>query len=168
MKAAIIAAIVSAFVAGTTATAASVALITGAEIKNGSIQLKDLSPSARLALKGQRGPRGIRGAQGEIGIIGPPGPQGPAGAPGAKGSLDPSKVSVYSGPEATLAPGAVILVQARCGPGQMAISGAAEGALHGTLVALHTYPSEGTVQATIANDSSESIMVWASAVCVAP
>lgn len=59
---------------GGTATAAK--LITGKDIKNGSIALSDLSPSARNALKGQRGTPGPPGTPGA------PGPQGPVGAAG--------------------------------------------------------------------------------------
>jgi hypothetical protein len=42
--------------------------ITGKQIKNGSVQLKDLSPQARASLQGQQGPQGLQGLQG------PPGP----------------------------------------------------------------------------------------------
>jgi hypothetical protein len=59
---------------GGTATAAK--LITSKDIKNGSIALSDLAPSAKKALKGRRGAPGAPGA---------PGPQGPAGATGAAG-----------------------------------------------------------------------------------
>jgi hypothetical protein len=38
--------------------------ITGKQIKNGSVQLKDLSPRARASLQGQRGPQGPQGAPG--------------------------------------------------------------------------------------------------------
>jgi hypothetical protein len=69
-------ALLALFVAlGGTATAA--ALITGAQIKNGSIQVIDLSAKARAALKGQRGPRGATGPAGAQGLAGA---QGPAGA----------------------------------------------------------------------------------------
>ena len=53
---------------GGSAVAAS--LITSKQIKDGTIQTKDISKKARKALKGNRGARGL---------------QGPAGAPGAKG-----------------------------------------------------------------------------------
>jgi hypothetical protein len=53
-------------VAGGTATAAK--LVTGGQIKNGSIGLVDLSPSAKRALKGNAGPQGPQG------VPGPPGP----------------------------------------------------------------------------------------------
>jgi hypothetical protein len=38
--------------------------ITGKQIKNGSVQLKDLSPQARAALQGQQGPQGVQGPPG--------------------------------------------------------------------------------------------------------
>lgn len=47
------------------------ALITGKQIKDGSIQAKDLSKKARITLRGRTGPRGPAGAQG---VQGPPGP----------------------------------------------------------------------------------------------
>lgn len=52
------------------ATAGAASLLTGRDIKDGSIQARDLSPAvtARLGKTGRRGPQG------------PPGPQGPAGA----------------------------------------------------------------------------------------
>ena len=60
--------------------AAAADLITGKDIKNGSIALKDLSKGAKKSLKGQRGARGPQGLQGV------PGPQGSAGPPGAAAS----------------------------------------------------------------------------------
>lgn len=57
-------------------------MVTGAQIKNGSIGLKDLSKSARKSLKGARGvagAQGATGAQGAAGAAGPKGDVGPAG-----------------------------------------------------------------------------------------
>jgi hypothetical protein len=72
---AVIAAVIAAVLI--TATGATAALVvTGANIKNGTIQLADLSAKAKKALKGQRGRRGPQGNAG---------PQGPAGAAGVKG-----------------------------------------------------------------------------------
>ncbi len=51
-------------------------MITGAQIKNGSIGIKDLSRSARKSLKGARGATGATGANGA---------QGATGAAGTKG-----------------------------------------------------------------------------------
>ncbi|MBA2953034.1 hypothetical protein GON03_01830 [Nocardioides sp. MAH-18] len=52
-------------------------VITGKQIKDGSIATKDLSKKARAALRGQTGPAGQQGPagpQGERGVAGPPGP----------------------------------------------------------------------------------------------
>ena len=63
-----------------TATAGGVALIvTSANIKNGTIQLTDISPGAKRALKGKRGPAGPGGPSGLAGATGPTGPAGPPG-----------------------------------------------------------------------------------------
>jgi hypothetical protein len=58
--------------------------ITGKDVKNGSLQLNDLSKLARTSLRavgvaGQAGPAGPQGPQG------PTGPQGPAGLRGSAG-----------------------------------------------------------------------------------
>ena len=75
---------------GGTAGAATV-LITGAQIKNGTIGLADLSPAAKSSLRGQSGPTGPQGSAGPQGNAGPQGAQGsqgergPQGSPGSKG-----------------------------------------------------------------------------------
>jgi hypothetical protein len=53
MKSALIAAIVSALVAATAATATTTALITSKQIKDGTIQLRDLNPAVVRALRGK-------------------------------------------------------------------------------------------------------------------
>ena len=58
----------------TAATAGAAKLITGKDIRNGSITSKDLSRGAKSALKGQRGPQGSRGPAGPVGPAGPSGP----------------------------------------------------------------------------------------------
>lgn len=69
-------------------------VLTGANIKNHSLSLGDLSTGAALRLHGARGPKGSTGPQGDTGAqgpkgdtgsIGPQGPQGPAGPTGASG-----------------------------------------------------------------------------------
>jgi hypothetical protein len=69
----LVVAIVAVVLAGA-GSAVAARLITGKQIKNGTIQLVDLSPSAREQLSGARGPRGG---------VGPQGSQGPAGTPGS-------------------------------------------------------------------------------------
>jgi Collagen triple helix repeat (20 copies) len=117
------------------AYATSQALIGSAQIKNGSIQLADISAKAKKALKGQRGPRGLRGANGANGVNGAPGaqgaqgPQGPAGANGAQGpagangTFDPAKVTVREGPETTIPADDTAALNAACLSGETAISG---------------------------------------------
>jgi hypothetical protein len=117
MKAALIAAFVAAIVSATAATATTTIVITGAQIKDGSIQAKDLSAKARRSLRGQRGPRGLRG------LAGAPGPTGPAGAPGAAGGFDPSKVHRVDGAPFIVAPGSWAGGSASCPAGEAALSG---------------------------------------------
>ena len=120
MKAVIVAAIVSAVVASTTATAGTMALITGAQIKNGSVGLVDLNTGAKRALRGQRGLRGARGAQG---APGPAGAAGAAGAPGAPGGFDPAKLQYIPGPTVTVQEGQTGGAQANCPAGTAAVGG---------------------------------------------
>jgi hypothetical protein len=68
-------------------TAIAAKKFTGKDIKDGSLGLRDLSTSAKQALKGATGPRGAQGAPGA------PGPAGPAGAPGAAGARGPAGVN---------------------------------------------------------------------------
>ncbi|HWU24039.1 MAG TPA: collagen-like protein [Nocardioides sp.] len=93
---------VALLVAGATAGATATSLITGAQIKDGtvtgrdvkdgSLGTRDLAASARAQLRGQTGPSGAPGSpgptgpSGEPGSPGPTGPSGPSGAPGAPGA----------------------------------------------------------------------------------
>jgi hypothetical protein len=84
-----------------TATAATVTLITGRDVKNGSltgadvrdhsVRLRDLSGQAVAALRGARGETGLAGPQG---VPGAAGPQGPAGAQGEAGPAGPAGTGV--------------------------------------------------------------------------
>jgi hypothetical protein len=60
-----------------TVAAKAAAQITGKQIKNGSIEAKDLSKAARDSLAGQQGPPGPQGPAGPVGPVGPA--TGPAG-----------------------------------------------------------------------------------------
>lgn len=78
---------VVAFIAGitvaTAGTAGAARLITGKQIKNGSITQADLAKQIRsqLAKAGTPGPRGRRGVRGAAGAAGAAGPAGPPGGP---------------------------------------------------------------------------------------
>jgi hypothetical protein len=112
MKGAFIAAVVSAVIISTTATAATI-VVTSKNIKNGTIQTVDISAKAKRALKGNRGPRGFQGARGAPGAAGPAGPQGPPGVQ----SLTPV------GNSTTVSPGSFGTVTATCPAGQGPVSG---------------------------------------------
>jgi hypothetical protein len=118
MKAGLIAAIVAAVIASATATAATI-VVTSKNIKNGTIQMVDISAKAKRALKGRRGPRGLAGA---------PGPVGPAGAAGAAGARGPSGGGwtdlewVASNASGT----GEVLAQVQCPAGKIVVSGGGE------------------------------------------
>jgi Collagen triple helix repeat (20 copies) len=91
--------------------------LTGADIKNGSVQVSDLSRSARRALQGARGARGPRGPQGL------PGAQGIAGAPGVNGLNGVTAVTYHDGATQTTDPVSGIGgATAACPPGAVALS----------------------------------------------
>ena len=76
-----IAAVLAAVIAGT-GSAVGARLVTGKQIRNGTIQLKDLSPATRNAIQGNRGPQGPQGPAGPQALQGQPGAPGPQGAKG--------------------------------------------------------------------------------------
>jgi hypothetical protein len=86
-------------------------LITGAEIKDHSIGLNDLSYRAIARLRGQQGPRGPRGLQGRTGS------RGPAGTIGGKLTFQTATTS--------LAAGTVGSATATCPTGTAVLSGGA-------------------------------------------
>jgi hypothetical protein len=77
--------------AGTSIAATRYVVSSSAQVRDGSIALVDLTPRARLALRGARGPVGPAGPRGATGFAGATGPagatggSGPAGATGATG-----------------------------------------------------------------------------------
>ena len=88
------------------------ALITGADIKDGSISRADLSGRAVKSLKGKRGPsgpagrdgfagpqgpQGSTGPQGDRGPAGPAGPEGPRGTTGDTGARGPQGIQGIQG-----------------------------------------------------------------------
>jgi hypothetical protein len=85
---------------GGTAVAAGT-LITGKQIKNGSItgvDVKNKSLTARDFRGSVRGPRGQTGPAGPQGAAGRPGSQGPAGAPGPEGPKGDVGIQGPAGP----------------------------------------------------------------------
>lgn len=63
-----------ALVVAMTGSAVAASLITSKQIKDGTIQTKDISKKARAQLKGNIGPRGAAGPAGAAGAQGPAGP----------------------------------------------------------------------------------------------
>ena len=122
-----------------TATAGTAVLITGKQIKNGSIGLADISASAKRALKGQRGPRGYTG-------MGTQGVQGAQGAPGANGGFDPNKILYVTGPTVTVPAGDLATITTPCPSGSKALSGGYVdiNAGNGTVWGSRTYDSGGS------------------------
>jgi hypothetical protein len=75
-----------ALVMATTGSAVAASLITSAQIKDGTIQTKDVSKKAKAALKGKAGAAGAQGIQGAQGLKGDKGDKGDTGpATGAAG-----------------------------------------------------------------------------------
>lgn len=81
------------------------ALITSAQIKDGSILARDLSPSlrAQIAAPGPAGPVGPQGASGLPGAVGATGPTG-AGVAGPQGPAGPSGAQGPQGPQGAYTP----------------------------------------------------------------
>jgi hypothetical protein len=88
MKSLVTAVIVSSIVAAS-ASAGVTTLITSKQIKDGTIQLRDMAPATRGALRGIEGPPGVIGPRGLTGLQGPPGPAGK--------SFDPYKIETDFG-----------------------------------------------------------------------
>jgi hypothetical protein len=103
-----------ALVTASSSTAAFV--VTSKNIKNGTIQLVDISPKAKKALRGQRGPQGTQGAQ------------GPQGAQGVQ-----TITEVFSQPT-FIPPGQFGTAVATCPDGQQPISGGFEGTTTGMTI----------------------------------
>lgn len=86
---------------------AAQALITGADIKDGSVTRADLSTGTVNSLEGKRGPagrRGFTGARGPQGDTGPQGTAGPAGPQGPQGPRGPVGDTGGQGPTGRVGP----------------------------------------------------------------
>jgi hypothetical protein len=77
---------VVALLAALSGSAVAASLVTSAQIKDGTIQTKDISKKAQAALKGKASVTGAQGAQGGPGPTGPAGPKGDKGDPGLNGT----------------------------------------------------------------------------------
>jgi hypothetical protein len=75
-----------ALVMASTGSAVAASLITSKQIKNGTIQVTDISKKAQKSLKGKRGPAGAAGAAGAAGTAGAPGAKGDKGDKGDTGA----------------------------------------------------------------------------------
>jgi hypothetical protein len=113
VKSALIAGVVAAVVAAASGTAAGI-VVTSKMIKNGTIQVVDLSAAAKKALKGNRGARGAAGAPGPAG---PQGPQGLQGPPGVQ------QLRLVVSPTIAVPPNQLREAQAACPAGEIAVSG---------------------------------------------
>ena len=157
VAAAALAAVVVAITATDAPRAAISQLIGSAQIRNGSIQVVDLSPRARRALRGQRGPRGFAGEPGAQGPAGVAGPAGPAGAPGL------ANVEIVFANNATHANTALAL-DATCPTGKRVIAGGFRGAA-GTDV-LESFPfNDRTWRVVFAAQPTAGLNADAYAVC---
>lgn len=100
-----------ALVVAMSGSAVAASLITSSQIKNGTIQVKDLSKSAVRALHGAKGSSGTAGAP---------------GAPGATGPIGPSNVFEFTHEANVELPNNATPFTASVGPGQYLIIGKAE------------------------------------------
>jgi hypothetical protein len=104
---------VIALVVAMSGSAVAASLITTTQIKNGTIQTKDISKKARSALTGKPGPAGHAGPKGDAGAPGLPGKDGTNGV---------TNVAVRKGETVILAH-ATGIAFAHCNPGEKAIGG---------------------------------------------
>ena len=159
-------------------------LITGAQIKDRSLTLKDLSRGTVAGLRGKAGPAGPRGAQGPVGATGAPGPAGPqgiqgltgsSGPPGPAGGFDLAKISQVTGPTTTAPPlpGVLIGMPAFCPSGQKALAGGYRIFSTNTDVGIGLFESvslgsQNGWNVGVANNSAGPVDFAPIAVCAAP
>lgn len=153
MKGALIAGLVAALVSAASATAAFV--VTSANIKNGTIQIVDMSANARQALKGRRG------------LSGPPGPAGPQGPQGRPASY----TNAYSD-HVAVPPGSLRFVNAVCPTDTIVVGGgyATDRVSSAKLMPTNSYPigmgdGRGAWYVVMQNIGLEEETFWAVAYC---
>jgi len=141
--------IIAVVIAGT-GSAIAASQITSKQIKNGTIQLVDISKSARLALQGGRGP------------------QGAPGTPGAPGA---TKVVVRQGAVVNAAANADATATVSCSPGERATGGGNTGS--GWLVR-QSFPTGGSATApptgwqVVADNGGAATNLTALVICASP
>ena len=167
-------------------------LITGAQIRDGSITSrdianhtlirKDLSSKLVTSLRGQTGPAGPagpagpQGEKGATGDRGPAGSQGPEGPPGAQGPQgpkgDPGGLAGYeivtSAPQ-SVAASDISVGTVNCPSGKVAVGGGAKVADPANVFIIDTYPNaDGSGwTATVGNVGASDSTYTVSAVCAA-
>ena len=117
-------------------SAVAASLITSAQIKDGTIKLRDISTKARNALKGQTGPVGVRGVTGL------------QGAPGANGANGATNVVVRQGTLISVANGVSGIVTAQCNAGERATGGGNSVSGLGGWQVIESFPTPGTAGST--------------------
>ena len=129
-------------------SAVAASLITSAQIKDGTIKLRDISTKARNALKGQTGPVGVRGVTGLQGAPGANGATGLQGAPGANGANGATNVVVRQGTVSSVLNGASGIVTAQCNAGERATGGGNSVSGLGGWQVIESFPTPGTAGST--------------------
>ena len=117
-------------------SAVAASLITSAQIKDGTIKLRDISTKARNTLKGQTGPVGVRGVTGL------------QGAPGANGANGATNVVVRQGTASSVANGVSGIVTAQCNAGERATGGGNSVSGLGGWQVIESFPTPGTAGST--------------------
>jgi hypothetical protein len=179
----LVAAPVLALAAVTAGSAGVQALITGSQIKddtiesrdikNGTVRRADISAATLAVLRGatgQQGPAGPSGPQGARGEAGPPGPAGPQGAPGPPGNTI-SYANGYS-ELVTVPPGEFRFANAICPTGTLLVGGghATEHVSTALLVPTNSYPigmpdGRGAWYVVMFNIGDEPEAFWAVSFC---
>ncbi len=140
--------------------------LTGKDIRAGSLALSDLSPSVLSDLRGKPGPVGPSGPSGPSGPTGPAGLAGLTGVQGARGGFDPSKISYVVSPIATVPIGHYNTAYALCPAGAKATGGGHSS--HGRTITSWAMTGGVGWQAYAVNQTLNPVNLFAFAVCASP